>query len=186
MLRFASTFWRLKSQRLGSRMQKWRNRFCPQLGRIWSDFLQVKTIIKIIMFQFRRRVLYACCALHCRFCLFIIIIISSSSTNKRTNECKPCWLPLRRYCDSTGCVRAGQGIGSVQTQSPQQFLVAVHLHQSTVVVSYWQTLSSCNRLLLARIDGQICDACQHRSVRRPSRRHIWKTKQDRPVITMEH
>jgi len=167
-------------------MQKWRNRFCPQLGRIWSDFLQVKTIIKIIMFQFRRRVLYACCALHCRFCLFIIIIISSSSTNKRTNECKPCWLPLRRYCDSTGCVRAGQGIGSVQTQSPQQFLVAVHLHQSTIVVSYWQTLSSCNRLLLARIDGQICDACQHRSVRRPSRRHIWKTKQDRPVITMEH
>ena len=41
-------------------------------------------------------------------------------------------------------------------------------------------------ILLARLDGQIWDGCRRRSVVRcPSRGHISKTKQDRPVVTVE-
>jgi len=43
-----------------------------------------------------------------------------------------------------------------------------------------------NFTLLTRLKGQICNGCRRRSVRRPSRGHISKTKQDRPVVTMEH
>ena len=37
-----------------------------------------------------------------------------------------------------------------------------------------------------RLKGQLCDACQYRSIRRPSRGYILKTTQDRHIVTMEH
>jgi len=40
--------------------------------------------------------------------------------------------------------------------------------------------------LLSVFNGQTFVACRRRSVCRPSRRHISKTKQDSPIVTTEH
>ena len=52
-----------------------------------------------------------------------------------------------------------------------QYVVEIYKHPIT------------SPLLMASLNGEICDGCRRQSVVRcPSRGHIWKTRQDRPIV----